>query len=110
VKVIADMAAPVREEGHDSGKYLPYIGRWSGGRPLRGSEHRHEVERCDYAPSFDYHESDGASSHHNREHYDCVECSLCEWRERMMNDLRESTWQSLLLAAQQSQGPGDYLF
>ena len=27
----------------------------------------------------------------------------------MMNDLRES-WQSFLLAAQQSQGPGDYLF
>src|SRR5205807_9893488 len=59
---------------------------------LRGSEQRHEVERCDYTPSFDYHESDRANSHHNREHYNCVERSLCEWRERMMNDLRESTW------------------
>ncbi len=28
----------------------------------------------------------------------------------MMNDLRESAWQSFLLAARQSQGPGDYLF
>ena len=77
---------------------------------LRGSEQRHEIESCYNAPSFDQHQTDSANGHHNREHYNCVERSLCEWRERMMNDLRESTWQSFLLAAQQSQGPGDYLF
>ena len=47
VKVMAEIAAPIEKKAMIAANYLPYIGRWSGGWPLRGSEQRHEVERCD---------------------------------------------------------------
>lgn len=65
-KAEAGDGRPNRKEGHDRGKDLSANSHWCCGRPLRGCDHAHEVERIDIFHALDGMHADRADRHDHR--------------------------------------------